>query len=75
MGSCPDTDVDPELLNNFVLSFICKMYSLTLYMLTSVCIFSILFPVHFLRCWQREFVEQSRVSVDDHVPYSCDFIM
>ena len=50
MGSCPDTDVDPELLNNFVLSFICKMYSLTLYMLTSVCIFSILFPVHFLRC-------------------------
>ena len=29
---------------------------LTLYTLTSVCIFSILFSIHFLRCWQGEFV-------------------
>ena len=26
--------------------------SLTLYNLTSVCIFSILFSIHFLMCWQ-----------------------
>ena len=32
----------------------------TLYTLTSVCIFSILFSIHFLRCWQGEFVQQSR---------------
>ena len=29
---------------------------LTLYALTSVCIFSTLFFIHFLRCWQGEFV-------------------
>ena len=29
---------------------------LTLYTLTSVCIFSILFSIHFLMCWQGEFV-------------------
>ena len=35
--------------------------------LTSVCIFSILFPVHFVRCWQGEFVQQSRtLFVGDH---------
>ena len=32
------------------------MMSLTLYTLTSVCIFSILFYIHFLMCWQGEFV-------------------
>ena len=32
----------------------------TLYPLTSVCIFSILFSIHFLRCWRREFVYRSR---------------
>ena len=37
------------------------------YTLTSVCIFSIVFFIHFLRCWQGEFVEQSRAtSVGDH---------
>ena len=30
--------------------------ALTLYTLTSVCIFSKLFSIHFLRCWQGEFV-------------------
>ena len=32
------------------------MMSLTLYTLTSVCIFSILSSIHFLMCWQGEFV-------------------
>ena len=29
---------------------------ITLFSLTSVCIISILFSIHFLKCWQREFV-------------------
>ena len=46
---------------------------LSLYTLTSVCIFSILFSIHFLICWPGEFVEQSRgSSVDDHFLYSHD---
>ena len=33
----------------------------------SVCIFSVLVSIHFLRCWQGEFVKQSRASfVGDH---------
>ena len=32
------------------------MMSLTHYILISVCIFSILFSIHFLMCWQGEFV-------------------
>ena len=36
---------------------------LTLYTLTSVFIFSMLFSVHILMCWQGEFVLQSRVSL------------
>ena len=44
-----------------------------LYTLTSVCIFSILFSEHFLRCWQGEFVKQSRAYlVGDHFLYSHD---
>ena len=43
---------------------------ITLYTLTSVCILSILF-IHFLKCWQREFVMQSRACfVSDHFLYS-----
>ena len=46
---------------------------LTLYTLTSVCIFSILFSIHFLRGWQGEFVYQSReYLVRDHLLYSHD---
>ena len=49
---------------------ICTLSShllLTLYILTSVCIFYILFSRHFLQCWQEEFVYQSRTSlVGDH---------
>ena len=36
---------------------------LTLYSITSVCIFSILLSRHFLRLWQGEFVQQSRASL------------
>ena len=49
----------------------CTTTSLTLYTLTSVCIFSILFSMHFPRCWQGEFVSPSRASlVCDHCLYS-----
>ena len=41
------------------------------YALTSACIFSILFSIHFLRCWQGEFHSQSIISlVRDHFLYS-----
>ena len=45
----------------------------TIYTLTSVCIFSILFSVHFQRCWQGEFVKKSRASsAGGHLSYSHD---
>ena len=41
--------------------------SLTLCTLISVCIFSILFSIHFLLCWEEEFVSLLRaISVGDH---------
>ena len=43
----------------FLLVYIYKtddMMSLTLYTLTSVCVFSVFFYMHFLMCWQGEFV-------------------
>ena len=49
------------------------LMSLTLYRLTSVFIFSTLFSAHLLMCWQREFVQQSKVSlVGDYFLYSHD---
>ena len=49
---------------------------LTLYTLKSVYIFSILFSIHFLRCWQGEFVYQSKDSfLVDHFLYSHDLNM
>ena len=52
---------------------ILKVSALTLYTLISVCIFSILFSKHFLRCQRGEFVSQSRVYlVDDQLLYSPD---
>ena len=48
----------PQLYNQAIL-YIYKtdhMMPLTLYTLTSVCIFSILFSIHLLVCWQGEFV-------------------
>ena len=45
-------------------------FSSTCFTLTSVCTFSILFSILFIRCWQGEFVWQSRVSlVGDHFLY------
>ena len=46
---------------------------LTLYSLTLICIFSILFSTHFLRCWLRRICIQSQASlilVGDHFLYS-----
>ena len=43
--------------------FIATYNELILYTLTSVCIFSILFSIHFLKCWQGEFGWQSRISL------------
>ena len=45
---------------------------LTLYTLTSVCIFSILFSIHFLRCWQGELARSKASVVFDHFHYSHD---
>ena len=46
---------------------------LTLFTQTSGCIFSVLFSVHFLRCLQGEFVEQSSATlVGDYFHYSHD---
>ena len=47
--------------------------TLPLYTLKLVYMFSTLFSIHFLRCWQGEFVKRSRASlVHDHFLYSCD---
>ena len=49
------------------------MMSLTLYTPISECIFSKLFSIYLLMCWQGEFVKQSRgSSVDYHFLYSHD---
>ena len=46
---------------------------LGLFTRTSVCIFSIPFSIHFLWCWQREFVQRSRISLlGDLSLYFCD---
>ena len=53
--------------------FWAKSLLLTPYTLTSESIFSILFSIHFVRCWQGEFIQQSRASVvGDHLLYSHD---
>ena len=50
-----------------------ELESWTVYALTSVCIFSILFSIHFLRCCQRELFRRSRASlIGDRFLYSCD---
>ena len=49
------------MLTQIILVFNCKSL-LTLYTQTLVSIFSIPFSIHFLRCWQGEFVLQSWVS-------------
>ena len=50
-----------------------QYFHFTPYTLTSVCIFSILFPIHFLRCWQRELTLRSKDSLVFYdFPYSDD---
>ena len=50
--------------------------SLTLYILTSVCRFSIPFSKQFLRCWRGEFDYRSReYLLGDHFLYSHDLTM
>ena len=45
---------------------------LTLYTLTSVCLFSILFSIHINKYWRGEFVLKSGTFVGDHFLYSSD---
>ena len=45
----------PQLYIQAIL-YIYQTHYITLYTLTSVCIFSILSSMHFLMCWQGEFV-------------------
>ena len=49
--------------NGIVGAQVCTCMMLNLYTLTLVCIFSILFSIHFLRCCQEEFVQHSRGSL------------
>ena len=77
---CYEFDTQKKLGNyvfekavNFLMSWNCHYKSGALSTPTSVCIFSILLFMHFLRCWQGEFVWQSRASlVGDHFLYSHD---
>ena len=70
----------PLMLNSAVKLFedrrcqsLLQAKGLTLYTLTSVCIFSLLFSIYFLRKCHGELVQKSRVSlVGDHFPYSHD---
>ena len=53
--------------------YLLEGHRLILYTLRSVCIFSILFPIHFPRYWQGDFADQSRAPVlVDHFRYSRD---
>ena len=61
-------------LEGMMLSFMHQsLVVLTLYTLTLVCIFSILFSIHFLKRWHVEFVYQSKaLSIGDHFLQSHD---
>ena len=68
----------PLMLNSAVKLFedrrcqsLLQAKGLTLYTLTSLCIFSLLFSIYFLRKCHGELVQKSRASlVGDHFPYS-----
>ena len=60
-----------KLLKDVRCQSLLQAKGLTLYTLTSVCIFSLLFSIYFLRKCHRELVQKSRASlVGDHLPYS-----
>ena len=66
LKSCTIMIFDLKKRESFSFGHSCE-WNLTLYNLKSVCIFSILLFIHFLRCWQGEFYYQSNASfVDDH---------
>ena len=50
-----------------------EMVSITLYTLTSECIFFLLFSITFLRCWQGEFVEKSEAALVGDYSLDLDF--
>ena len=60
--NCSNTHKKWTKRNIRILNQTMTIYIFTLYTLTSVCIFSILFSIHFLMHWQGEFVKQSRGS-------------
>ena len=60
-----------KLLKDVRCQSLLQAKGLTLYILKSVCIFSLLFSIYFLRKCRRELVQKSRASlVGDHFPYS-----
>ena len=60
-----------KLLKDVRCQSLLQAKGLTLYILKSVCIFSLLFSIYFLRKCHRELVQKSRASlVGDHFPYS-----
>ena len=60
-----------KLLKDVRCQSLLQAKGLTLYTLTSVCIFSLLFSIYFLRKCHGELVQKSRASlVGDHFPYS-----
>ena len=57
----------PSMFLEIIPNKIVDLIALYVYILTSVCIFSILFSIHSLKCWLGEFVWQSKASlVDDY---------
>ena len=57
----------PSMFLEIIPNKIVDLIALYMYILTSVCIFSILFSLHSLRGWQGEFVYLSKTSlVDDY---------
>ena len=63
-------DLDP-VIARYLMVLLYPLKSLTLFTLMSVCIFSILFSIHFRRCWQGEFTQQLKVPfIGDHFLYS-----
>ena len=55
----------PSMFLQIITNKIVDLISLYMYILSSVCIFSILFSIHSLKCWQGEFVWQSKASLGD----------
>ena len=57
---CPPSAESSSSPGNY--AWVHNCLTLTIYNLVLICILSILFSIHFLRCWQGEFVKQWRAS-------------